>query len=145
LIDLKKNCLILKDQLKIQEAEYEQKCQSLSFELNEFKENILSDNERFCEYEAKLKELESEKEILKEERNTILTNLNNEQEKNSNLLEEFNQLKDGDYKNLQEKLEQSRIEVENLNQNNEKLRSDFEVILGNMLNSSFNILKTFRF
>jgi hypothetical protein len=25
-------------------------------------------------------------------------------------------------------LEQSRIEVENLNQNNEKLRSDFEVI-----------------
>ncbi len=131
--------------MKIQEAEYEQKCQSLSFELNEFKENILSDNERFCEYEAKLKELESEKEILKEERNTILTNLNNEQEKNSNLLEEFNQLKDGDYKNLQEKLEQSRIEVENLNQNNEKLRSDFEVILGNMLNSSFNILKTFRF
>ena len=119
LINSNKNCLILKDQLKTQEAEYEQKYQSLSFELSQFKENILSDNERFGEYEAKLKELECEIEILKKERNTFLKNLNNEQEKNTNLLEEL--------KNFKNNLDLSNNELQYNRQNNEKIVEEYQV------------------
>ncbi len=105
--------------MKIQEAEYEQQRQALSRELIQFKENILSDNERFGEYEAKLKELESEKELLKEERNIILSNLNNEQEKNSNLLEEL--------KNFKNNLDLSNNELQYIRQNNEKKVEEYQV------------------
>jgi hypothetical protein len=93
--------------------------------VKELKESKLADNERLKECDDKLVDLEIVINKLNEERNNDVMRLNTEKEK---LLEEFNQLKDEDYKIVQEKLELSRIQVENLNQNNEKLRSDFEVI-----------------
>ena len=89
-------------------------------ELNSYKDNKMSDNERFVEYEAKLKQHET----AFNEKNEELQTLNIEKEK---ILKELNLLKENDFKSLQESLNSSKTENESLNQAIESSKMDFEV------------------
>jgi hypothetical protein len=69
----------------------------------------MSDNELMIQYENKIKELEDELCRLDEERNSCLQN---EKENYMKLVDEFNQFKEIDYKQLQENIQRTRLNYE---------------------------------
>ena len=104
---------ILSEKNEELKLEHHKNCVDLKNEIDSFKQN---DNERFSFYDEKLKTYKAEIEQLNDEKNSILGDLKTEKAN-------FDQFRENDFKNLQEFLNISKMENNNL----ESIRSQLEV------------------